>query len=142
MNYDPFEIRTGNMRSDGSTDLHFDENEDPSHTQQQFAKECDVNNIVRSNSFMPADLAQLRYQDVSEIGDYHTALSIVTKAQDSFSGLPADVRAQFDNDVAKYVDYVTNPENASKASKAVLSAKDEAVLSEVEKPLATPAVTA
>jgi len=140
--YDATTIRTGNMPALRDTDLVFDEEVEPSLTQQQFAAESDINNIIRLNSFSPPDPAQLRYQDVSEISDYHSAIEIVTKAQESFSVLPADVRAQFDNNPALFVDYVTNPDNATKAQEMGLIKPVEPAPIEVEKPLSTPVQTA
>lgn len=131
-------IRTAYMPADRSTDLHFDEDVLPSMTQQQFADECDVNRIVRSNAFIPADPAQMRFADVSEVMGYEDALMLVKKAQESFSVLPAELRARFDNDPSNFVDFLADPANEQEAQELGLIAKPSEVAPEGEKPLATP----
>lgn len=115
--YKSDEIRTGNMPSTRDSDLKFDEKLEPSLTQQQFKEECDVNRIVRSNSFQPVNPLALRFEDVSEVVQYDEALSIVQKAQDSFSDLPADVRFRFQNDPSQMIAFLANPQNAEEAIK-------------------------
>ncbi|WNK15003.1 MAG: internal scaffolding protein [Microvirus sp.] len=112
MPYHPDNIRTGNMLPDRSTDLTFD---DDTLTQQQFTAECDVNNIVRSNMFQPADPSQLRFADVSEVLSYHDSFIVVQKAQQSFATLSAEVRARFNNDTSAYVEFLADPSNANEA---------------------------
>jgi len=80
----------------------------PGRTKQEFKAECDVNNIIRRfvrDGFI-AHLARgtPRYLDVSEVADYRTALDQVRAANEFFAGLPAKVRARFDNDPARYLD--------------------------------------
>lgn len=119
--YDSKLIRTGNMLPDRSTDIHFDSEKEPSLTQQQFTDECDVNRIVRSHGFTPADISQMRFADVSEVVSYEEALQTVRKAQESFSALPADVRARFDNDPAQFVNFIDNSANAEELVKMGLA---------------------
>lgn len=136
--YDPSEIRTGNMLPDRSSDISFDLEAEPSMTQQQFARECDINVIVKSPAFMSVDPSQLRYADVSEVCDYQTALNIVIKAQDSFSGLPAVIRERFANDAGKFVDFINDPNNQLEAISLGLIQNPSAAPSEPAQLISSP----
>jgi len=90
-------------------------NDQPSMTKQEFTKSCDPNYIVdlvlrgkdvefKGNAF---------YGDFSDLPtDYHTALNIVTQANQSFMQLPADMRSKFDNDPGQFLEFVNDPANA------------------------------
>ncbi|WNK13211.1 MAG: internal scaffolding protein [Microvirus sp.] len=138
MTYDLNQIRTANMPTDRSSDLSFDPDIEPSLAQQQFAKETDVNHILKSNAFIPADVSQMRFADVSEIADYQESLNIVMKAQDSFSGLTAEIRAFFDNDPANMVAYLSDPQNAQEAQEMGLPVSTASTPAEKAEPIATP----
>jgi len=80
----------------------------PSRARPEFAKECDINNIVaryKRDGFI-SHLARgvPSFVDVSEVGDFRTAMTQVRAAGEFFEGLPAVVRAKFGNDVARFVD--------------------------------------
>lgn len=86
----------------------------PSMTQQSFKDECDVNQIlakfvqtgVLEQSARPAD-----YFDASVVSDYRDALHQIQHAQNEFSELPSHLRKYFENDPAKFIDFVENPDN-------------------------------
>lgn len=88
---------------------------DVSRTVQSAASAADINVIVeraRQAGGFPGGSRQGVFIDVSRIGDYRAALHKVKAAQDAFLGLPAAVRARFDNDPARFIDFVSNPVNA------------------------------
>jgi len=69
---------------------------------------CDINNIVR-RFVRDGFISHLSkgvpvFADVSEVGDYRSALEQVRAAQEYFAGLPAKVRSRFRNDVAVFLD--------------------------------------
>lgn len=77
-------------------------------TKQEFKAECDINNIIRrfhKDGFL-RHMAQgmPQFLDVSELGDYRTAIDQVRAAERWFSQLPAKVRTKFDNDAAAFLD--------------------------------------
>lgn len=97
--------------------MHFD---DPSLTRQEFKDECDLGKIIARFSASPEGMEQLamargfvegRFEDVSEIPDYQTALNHVKAADEAFLRLPPLVRTKFDNDPAKFLDFVDDPKN-------------------------------
>lgn len=85
-----------------------------SHVQQQFIKECDINNILkryRATGLMRQLPGQPMYGDFSNIPDYQDALNTVIRAEEAFMRLPSDLRTRFDNDPQKFLDFVKDPAN-------------------------------
>ncbi len=86
-----------------------------SMTKQTHARECDINYIMAK--FLKTGLIEHRNTHAENYGfatsdDYHTSLNVIQLAQDMFSELPSQARTKFENDPAKFLDYVQNPENA------------------------------
>lgn len=107
------------VRPNGSKRVmhHFD---DPSLTRQEFKDECDLEKIIARFSTSPEGLealqmtqnyVQSRFEDVTGFVDYQTALAQVNAAEEAFMRLPAIVRTKFDNDPAKFLDFVDDPKN-------------------------------
>jgi len=94
--------------------------EDATLTQQHFKDECDINNILKQFNVtgqLPETTLSPRYGDFTGIMDYHSALNQVIAAEDEFMALPADLRARFENDPAKLIDFLDNVENKDEAIK-------------------------
>lgn len=91
------------------------QNDEPSMTDQSQAKACDVNEILLryQKTGEITHLAKNRgvYADISTFTDLHTALSQVRKAQEGFDSLPAQLRARFNNDPLKFVEYLNDEKN-------------------------------
>lgn len=92
-----------------------------SRTKQSFRDECDIENIVAKyvKTGLVSHLAggQPFYADVSEMADYRGAIEQVRSAEKFFAGLPAKVRAFFENDIATFVDWMADPANADQLEK-------------------------
>lgn len=77
-------------------------------TRPEFAAECDINNIVarytRDGFVAHLNRGVPVFMDVSEVGDFKSAIEQVRAATDFFSKLPAKVRTKFGNDVARFID--------------------------------------
>lgn len=87
-------------------------------TKQCFVAECDVNNIVRKwliSGELPLHGNGGYYGDFADIGDYQSAVNAVMDAEDAFMNLPARVRAEFENDPAKLLNFLQDPSNVDKA---------------------------
>lgn len=89
----------------------------PSRTKQEFTAECDINNIMKrfidsdfDVSSLPMTRRQAKYGDFTGLPEsYHAAVNYVKGAQDAFMTLPADIRARFDNDPQKFLNFLDNP---------------------------------
>lgn len=90
---------------------------DDGRTHQNFAKECDINTILakykKTGLIDHVARHNGQYGDFTDPVDFETAMNLVVNAQEMFMELPADVRSQFGNDPGAFLNYATNPENAS-----------------------------
>ena len=90
-----------------------DEGESLAH--QSFKEECDINNIMAKHresgviTHMAAHQGQ--YADFGDVGDFQMAMDRVVATTDMFMTLPAELRADFQNDPGLFMDYVLDPEN-------------------------------
>jgi len=84
-------------------------------TKQSFKDECDINHIMakylKSGSVEHQNLATPNYGYAAAI-DFRESMQIVTEAQHAFDGLPSEVRAEFSNDAARYLDYLDSTDRA------------------------------
>lgn len=85
-----------------------------SMTIQAMAEDADLNVLMKRfgvTGKMPENVLIPEYGDYSEISDYRSAWEAVTRANEQFMTIPADVRAKFDNDPQKYLDFCSEPQN-------------------------------
>ena len=94
-------------------------------TQQQFARECDINYIVKQNEatgfISHVNRGVPQWGDFGDSVDYKSALDYISDAKDAFMSLDASLRARFDNDPGKLLDFVSNPDNADEMVKLGLA---------------------
>lgn len=87
----------------------------PSRTKQSFKKECDINNILaryaKTGLLTPVESRPPAFLDVSEVGDYQSAVENVRSANELFMELPSGIRSEFRNDPGEFLDFCTDPEN-------------------------------
>lgn len=84
---------------------------------QEFADAVDLNKIVSRmmQGEGPGQLGEGVFADMTELsGGLHVALERVRKAEAIFGGMPAAVRAAFDNDVVKYTEAFESEEGIAK----------------------------
>ena len=87
---------------------------DEIRVEQSHKDEVDVNVIVRKHGMeliqKVAALQEWRYDNV--VGnDFQESMNALIKARDTFDMVPSDIRKQFDNDPAKFMDFVHDPAN-------------------------------
>lgn len=91
--------------------------EDEGKTRQSDKEGCDINKIMAryvKTGVIPVDQRQGMFMDVSEMPDYQSALENVINAEKLFMSLPAKLRKEFGNDPATFLDFCSDPENATK----------------------------
>lgn len=92
----------------------------PSRTQQSFAEECDINNIMKRFGLtgqLPADFRTPLLGDFTDVLDYKSALNAVIEADDEFMKLDANVRERFNNDPQRLMEFLDNEKNFDEAVK-------------------------
>lgn len=99
---------------DAESDATGLECKDPSKAQQHEYDSTDINKIVArytQTGELPQHNMPPLEEDFSEVTDMQTALNLIVEARMAFMEQPADVRAKFDNDPAKFVDFCSNDAN-------------------------------
>jgi phage internal scaffolding protein len=100
-----------------------------SRTEQAHKTEVDINNIVKraGNMELIAKVNALQnfvFDDVTN-NDFQESMNAIIKAKETFSSVPSGIRRQFDNDPAKFMDFVRDPSNADKLVEMGLANKPE-----------------
>ena len=112
-------------------------------TRQEFKDECDLGMIIKKFSANPEGLeallnaqnyVQSRFDDVSGFVDFRTALEQVERANVAFMQLPPAVRTKFDNDPARFLDFVDDPKNIDELRALGLAKPLEEVSTKPETP--------
>ncbi len=88
------------------------------NVQQHFKEETNINTIVRkfSQGINPANAGSTpMYMDLSEVPEYHQALSQVTETNQKFAKLPAKIRKEFNNSPSQFVDFCQDDKNKPRA---------------------------
>lgn len=89
----------------------------PSMTKQEFVRESDINNIIKSYSqtgminHINAKAAQGAYQDLPDSVDFQDSLHIIKAAESAFMTLPAKIRDRFGQDPAEFLAFMADPAN-------------------------------
>lgn len=100
---------------------------DETLTRQEFLEESDINTIVRRFGIgeHPVDALQwvTNIDIVDAVDDYQTALNKLIEANEQFMSLPADIRSRFDNDPARFVDFVSTEGNKEEMYRLGLAIK-------------------
>jgi len=83
--------------------------------EQSHKDEVNINNIVKRAGGMElvakvAALQEFQYDDVTG-NDFQESMNALIKARDTFQNVPKEIRKRFDNDPARFMDFVHNPDN-------------------------------
>lgn len=96
-------------------------------TKQQFKDECDINNIMKKyeRNLMLDHVNRYggQYADVTGDVDYQTALNTIISAEEAFFSIPAKIRARFENDPQRFLEFVSDPSNREEMGKMGLLKK-------------------
>lgn len=97
-----------------------------SMVQEQFAYDCDINNIVAGMT-SPMPMRQPVSDEVRKFSPdmYEQALLTKAKAENAFMELPSNVRTFFKNDPKNMLDFISKPENQEKCIELGLMIVDE-----------------
>lgn len=100
---------------------------DEGRTKQQFKDECDINNIMKKyerNLLLDhVNRFNGQYADVTGDVDYQTALNTIISAEEAFFSIPAKIRARFENDPQRFLEFVSDPSNREELGKMGLLKK-------------------
>lgn len=101
---------------------------DPSKTQQHDEHDANINNIVatymRTRTIEGHNKPPIN-SDFTMITSMQDAMQLIVDARESFMEQPAQVRAKFDNDPAKFVDFCSREENRDAMRQMGLLSEEE-----------------
>lgn len=87
----------------------------PSLTREEFAPECDINTLMsrfeKTGVLTHINRSEPQYLDLSDVPDLQRSMEILSNAENAFMSLSAQIRAKFDNDPMKFVEFAQNPDN-------------------------------
>lgn len=90
------------------------DNFEESITEQHHEVETNINNIIERHGLIATNdidaLKNMRFDDVTN-NDFQEMMNMMIKAKESFSNVPSQVRSQFNNDPAAFLDFVHNPDS-------------------------------
>jgi len=93
---------------------------DPSLAQQSFKDDADINVMLEKfkvTGVMPQGVVMPTYGDFQGISDYRSAVDAINKATHAFMDMPANVRARFENNPQKFLEFCADPKNREEASR-------------------------
>ena len=88
----------------------------PSLTKQADLKRANIHEILKRasntglipvNSATPLDNTKV----LPDVESYHEAVNTVLEAKTTFDNIPSHIRQKFDNDPAKFLEFIADPEN-------------------------------
>lgn len=86
-----------------------------SMTQEHFREETEILNIIRRHDrngvIDHINKGTAIYGDFSEITDYRDMIHKLREADSAFAQVPSDIRKRFENDPAKFFNFVTDQNN-------------------------------
>lgn len=107
---------------------------EPGKTVQSSKEEADINTIVRRfglTGSLPTNVRVPLNVDFSEtVFDFQSAMNVLVEAENAFMQMPADVRARFGNDPARFVDFASDAKNYDEAVKLGLALPKPAAIIE------------
>lgn len=112
------------------------QSEGDSMTRQEFAAECDINQLVARAMVGDIQITPLKesFFDATTVpANYEEAMEIVLDAQQHFNSLPSQIRDRFANDPGKLLAFVGDANNRSEAISLGLIAAPAAQVESVEK---------
>lgn len=84
-------------------------------TEQSHKESCDIHTIMRkyerTGMLEHTNAYQGRYMDMPSGLDFQTAQNIIAEAKSVFETVPSKIRADFDHDPAKFLDFMQDPAN-------------------------------
>lgn len=88
---------------------------DPSMTEQCHKDEVKIQNIIHKHKtkgiLTHVNEYKGTYGDFANAADFHQAQNVIAEAMSMFETVPATIRAVFDNDPARFLDFMQNQEN-------------------------------
>ena len=84
-------------------------------TQQQFAEDCEIRNIMKkydsTGFFDHINRKPEQFGDFTEVTDLAGAIDKINEAQDNFMTIPSNIRKRFNNSAQEFYIFAQDPNN-------------------------------
>lgn len=83
-------------------------------TEQQHKDEVKTQNILKKyavSGVLPRAATQPQFMNIPDAPDFHESMNLITAVEQDFAQLPATLRAEFENNPAKFFDFCMNEDN-------------------------------
>jgi len=118
-------------------DVGMDFTNAPRMTQQEFANEVNINQIIaraeRTKQTIIGDQSGMVYGDFTKVTDYQSALGLIQEANNQFQLLNAETRNRFQNNPANLLAFIQNDQNHEEAISLGLLSKEAVEASKAAK---------
>jgi phage internal scaffolding protein len=104
------------QRPDGSCAVYA-HNTEKSMTHQEFADECDINNLMKRYRYNQLPDVPTTIGSFSQVTDYKEMLEATIHTRNAFDLLPAHLRQRFGNDPQQIIDFLGDSNNRDEAVK-------------------------
>ena len=102
---------------------------DETLTVQADKDECDINTLVKRFGLtgeLPTNLRVPVNADFVAALDFKDAMNVIRESEVAFMEMPADVRARFNHDPGRFVDFASDPGNVAEMRKLGLAIPEAA----------------
>lgn len=102
--------------------------DDPGRTKQADEEACNINNIMKrytQRGILPFQRGDFQYGNFIDAPTYIESMQKISEAQEAFNSLPAALRSRFENDAAKFLEFVQDPGNADEMVELKLAQRIE-----------------
>ena len=89
-------------------------NKDKTMTKQADFEKANIHCVLKKyqkTGLLPQRTVEPLQGTLPNVESYHDAMNVLTEAQQSFDALPSDLRDKFENNPAKFLEFVTNADN-------------------------------
>lgn len=103
---------------------------------QSFRDECDINVILKRFGLgyeIPPGIRLPQSGDFTGINNFHDAMNAMIEARENFAAWPAHIRAEFDNDPAKFHDFAVDPKNTQRMAELGLLSEQATERARIER---------
>lgn len=105
-------------------------NFEKTRTQQHTKDQCDINHIMKKfqkTGQLPLIQRTPFYDDFSNPQDYKQSVEILMKASQQFDNLPSNVRKRFNNNPAKFLEFVNDEKNLNEMRELGIAEKEQII---------------
>lgn len=106
----------GVRRADGSFAV-YEHITEPSMCHQEFAEECDINNLMRRYTYAQLPDIPTVVSSFSQMVDYHDMMNEAARARQAFDLLPGELRQRFGNNPQELIEFLNDEKNRDEAVK-------------------------